>query len=70
MIGFKLAAQKADPKHPFGHGRYEYVAGLAVAVLVAAIGIELLKTGIDKIIHPSDISFSLILIKTNNYINF
>lgn len=60
LIGFKLAEKPADNDHPYGHGRYEYVAGLAVAVLVAAIGIELLKTGIDKIIHPSDISFSLI----------
>lgn len=60
LLGFKLAEKPADNDHPYGHGRYEYVAGLAVAVLVAAIGIELLKTGIDKILHPSELSFSVI----------
>ena len=30
MIGFKLGSQKPDPEHPFGHGRMEYLSGLAV----------------------------------------
>ena len=25
MLGFKLSAKKADPEHPFGHGRMEYI---------------------------------------------
>ena len=31
ILGFKLAGQKPDPDHPFGHGRMEYLSGLAVA---------------------------------------
>ena len=60
LAGFKLAAKPADKDHPFGHGRYEYLSGLMVAVLVMAIGIELLKTGIEKVIHPSDVDLSIL----------
>ena len=59
LVGFKLAQKPADQNHPFGHGRFEYIAGLAVAVLILVIGIELGKTSIDKIMHPSAVSFTL-----------
>ncbi len=58
LIGFKLSEKPADRDHPYGHGRYEYLSGLAVSVLVAAIGINLVKTGIDKIINPTDVKFT------------
>lgn len=57
LLGFKLAARPADPEHPYGHGRYEYLAGLSVAVLVVIIGIELLKSGVERIISPSPVRF-------------
>ncbi|NLC45395.1 MAG: cation transporter [Clostridiales bacterium] len=57
LIGFKLSRKKADKEHPFGHGRYEYVAGLAVAVLVLLVGIELGRTSIAKVINPTIIDF-------------
>lgn len=60
LIGFKLSEKPADKDHPYGHGRYEYIAGLAVAVLVMVIGIELLKSGIDKIIHPTDTEITIV----------
>ena len=34
LIGFKLGARPADDEHPYGHARFEYLAGLAVAVMV------------------------------------
>ena len=60
--GFKLASKPADPEHPYGHGRFEYLSGLVVAVLVLMIGVELVKSSIDKIIDPSDVEFSLALV--------
>lgn len=60
LIGFKLANKKADKEHPFGHGRYEYIAGLIVAVLILLVGLELGKTGIDKIINPSNVEYGLL----------
>lgn len=63
LIGFKMAGQKPDPNHPFGHGRIEYISGLLVAILILLMGVELLKTSISKIIHPEELAFSpLILI--------
>ena len=44
FLGFKLAARPADEEHPYGHGRYEYLAGLMVSVLILSIGLELLKS--------------------------
>lgn len=59
LIGFRLAEKPADEDHPYGHARYEYLSGLAVAALVIVIGFELAKTSIEKIIHPSAVSVSL-----------
>lgn len=53
LAGFWLGAQEADREHPFGHARYEYLAGLAVCVMIVAIGLDLVKEGIRKILHPS-----------------
>lgn len=58
LFGFKLSSKKADPHHPFGHGRIEYLAGLAVSVLILMMGLELLKSSIGKIIAPQPVTFS------------
>lgn len=58
LLGFKLASRPADPEHPYGHGRYEYLAGLVVAALVLAIGINLAWSSVQKIIAPSPTEFS------------
>ena len=60
--GFKLASRPADPEHPYGHGRYEYLSGLAVAVLVLLVAVELIKSSIDKIVNPTQVEFSLALV--------
>ena len=52
VLGFKLASRPADPEHPYGHGRYEYLSGLVVAALVLLIGLELIKSSVERIIHP------------------
>ncbi len=59
LIGFKLAEKPADADHPYGHARYEYLSGLAVAGLIVVIGFELAKTSVEKIFHPTDVVFSL-----------
>ena len=58
LLGFRLAARPADAEHPYGHGRYEYLAGLTVAVLILAAGLELLKSGVERILHPQTPVFS------------
>ena len=58
LIGFKLAEKPADEDHPYGHARFEYLSGLAVAALIIVIGFELAKSSIDKILHPAAVAFS------------
>ena len=52
LFGFKLAGQKPDPDHPFGHGRIEYISGLVVSMLIVFMAFELLKSSVDTIFHP------------------
>lgn len=54
LVGFRLAGQKADADHPFGHGRIEYLAGLVVSLLILLVGVELGQSSIEKILRPED----------------
>ena len=62
LAGFKLAAQKPDSKHPYGHGRIEYLAGLAVAAVILIMGFELFRDSIGKVLRPHDTEFSYVVI--------
>ena len=62
LIGFKLAEKPADEDHPYGHARYEYLSGLAVAALILVIGFELAKGSVEKILNPSAVLFSVPLV--------
>ena len=62
LIGFKLGSKKADEEHPFGHARYEYLAGLVVCVIIVAIGLSLAKESILKVIHPSEVDCNVLMI--------
>lgn len=62
LIGFKLAEKPADSDHPYGHARYEYLSGLAVAALIIVIGFELAKTSLDKILNPTAVVLSVPLV--------
>jgi cation diffusion facilitator family transporter len=52
MIGFKISQKKIDKDHPWGHGRMEYITAFIVDIIILMVGFELLKSSIDKIIHP------------------
>ena len=58
LIGFRLAAKAPDAEHPYGHARYEYLAGLVVSVTILAIGLSLLKESALKVLHPTSVVFS------------
>lgn len=60
LVGFRLAGQKADEDHPYGHGRAEYLAGLGVSVAILLVGVELAKGAVEKILHPEPVFFSLL----------
>ena len=59
LVSFKMAGRKPDKEHPFGHGRIEYIAALAVGFLVELMGYELIKSSIGKIRNPEAVVFSV-----------
>ena len=62
LIGFRLSEQKADKEHPFGHGRFEYIAGLIVSMVILIMGFELAKTSVAKIYTPEPVTFSILAV--------
>ena len=62
LIGFQLSEKRPDAEHPYGHARYEYISGFVVAILIIVIGIELLRSGIERIITPQPVDFSIVSI--------
>ncbi len=52
IIGTKLAGRRPDKKHPFGHGRIEYLSAVTISVIVLYAGISALVESIKKIITP------------------
>lgn len=60
LIGFRLASQKPDPHHPFGHGRFEYIASLIISMIIIMMGFELGKDSVGKIITPEKVEFSVL----------
>lgn len=62
FASFYLSSKPADEKHPYGHARYEYISSMIVAVFIILLGIEVLKSGINKILNPQIQSFSYVSI--------
>lgn len=60
LVGFKMAGKPADREHPFGHGRVEYLSGLAISVAILVVGLELAKGSVGKILHPEEVQFTLL----------
>ena len=62
FVSFKLSNKPADKEHPFGHERIEYVLSMVVSFLILMIAFELLKESIGKIVNPTELSFSIVLV--------
>ena len=59
LVGFKISGKPADDEHPFGHGRIEYVSALTLSFFILIMGVELIKTSIDKFRNPETVIFSV-----------
>jgi len=60
LVGFRLAGKPADARHPYGHARFEYLSGLAVAAMILLIGFELAQTSVSKILNPAAVSLTVV----------
>lgn len=62
IIGAKMSNRLPDKEHPYGHGRFEYISSLIVSFIIMIVGFELLKTSFGKILHPEELSLSVVMI--------
>lgn len=62
IFGSKLSNRPPDEGHPYGHGRYEYIASLVVSFIIFGVGLETLRSSVDKIINPEVVEFDFLLI--------
>ena len=62
LVSFRISEQKPDAKHPYGHGRIEYIAGLIISAVIIIMAYELIKDSVSKIIHPSDTEWSVVVL--------
>lgn len=60
LLGFKLSIKPADKKHPFGHGRIEYLSSLLVSAIILLVGFEFIKTSFLRVLSPQPVKFNLI----------
>ncbi|MBQ3011574.1 MAG: cation transporter [Oscillospiraceae bacterium] len=62
LLGMRLAGKKPDPDHPFGHGRLEYISGVAVSIMIILVGIELGQDSFHRILSPTPMETGLLTI--------
>lgn len=62
IIGAKMSTRLPDSEHPFGHGRIEYISSLIVSFIILLVGFELLRSSADKMLHPEEVNFSIVMI--------
>jgi len=60
IIGTKVAQKKPDAKHPYGHGRVEYVTSLAIGVIIIVAGVGAIVESILSIIKGDKPNFDII----------
>lgn len=66
IVGTKLAGKEPDKKHPFGHGRIEYLSAMVIAVIILYAGTTSLIESVKQIIKPEtpDYNFTSLIIIT------
>lgn len=60
LLAVRISGKRETENTPFGYGRMEYLGALGVGVLILVMGVELLKSGVQSILHPQQITFSLV----------
>lgn len=59
IIGTKIAGKKPDKKHPFGHGRVEYLSAMIIAVIILYAGLTSFVESVKKIITPQTPEYTI-----------
>jgi cation diffusion facilitator family transporter len=62
LYAAKHSAEEADEEHPYGHERFETVATLGLAIILAMVGVGIVITAFDRFNNPSALSHSTLLL--------
>lgn len=62
IISAKLSNKPPDKDHPFGHGRFEYLASLTISIIILVVGYKLCEESVTKFFSPEPPEFSLWII--------
>lgn len=57
-VGSWLSKRPSDEEHPFGHGRFEYLASFVVSFIILYVAVELLRRGITLILTPEPLGIT------------
>lgn len=60
IVGFNMSNIPPDKEHPHGHGRVEYLVALMIAFLVMVVGLQFVKSSVNRIISPRPLMFNWI----------
>lgn len=61
LFGFKLSSSPADEKHPYGHGRIEFIATLVISIMLIIVGVEFAKSSYERFISNTAVKSSLVV---------
>ena len=59
IIATKLSSRKADKEHPFGHGRWELIASLFIAVILGIIAWDFISSSFEKINEKESVEYGI-----------
>lgn len=62
LVGFRIAKAPADEKHPFGHGRVEFLSSLIIALLLILVGIEFGKSSYERFLNPTPVKGNIAVV--------
>lgn len=62
FFGIKLSLIPPDKKHPYGHGRIEYIANIFLAVFILFVGWGILRHSVHVLLHPIPLTFHYLIL--------
>lgn len=62
LVGAHLSAKKPDKKYPFGYGRWEQVASVFIAVILALVAFDFLLKAVEGFQQKREASFGVLAI--------
>ena len=59
IVGTKIASKPPDKKHPYGHGRVEYISAIVIAIIVILAGVTAFREAVSSILHPEAANYTV-----------